>query len=356
MSNILNIKNLDGDWDSIVAIRGKQGEPGADGTKFTVQREYIEGEGTVKIATFHTDNNGVTEDVEIFAPTSGGGGGSDVSFVEGTQFENSTTVGTLKIAGKGDFPINVPSKVSDFTNDAGYITEDDIPPIPEVPTKVSELENDEGFVKAEDIPAFPTKVSDLENDAEYVNSDALSTLATNVYGRDEWYNEEYTYQIGELCSYNGRLWECIAECTGIVPGSETSLIKHWQNVSLSSVAEAMREKLHLIWENDSPTSSFAAQTFTPFALNAKAYSFFIVIAAVGTTTNTSKYFLPAAIVPNINNRSARLQLVTNKNYYRTITFKDGSITFTDCNVVDSYGASSSATANAYVIPRYIYGF
>lgn len=46
-----------------------------------------------------------------------------------------------KVAKTGDYNdlINTPSKVSEFENDSGFITEDDIP---EVPTKLSELTND----------------------------------------------------------------------------------------------------------------------------------------------------------------------------------------------------------------------
>ena len=62
----------------------------------------------------------------------------------------------------------LPTNVSDLKNDAGYITRNDIPAIPEmptIPTKVSDLKNDAGFVTANDVP---TKVSELTNDMGYV--------------------------------------------------------------------------------------------------------------------------------------------------------------------------------------------
>ena len=78
----------------------------------------------------------------------------------------------------------VPTNVSDFTNDAGYITEE---AIPTVPTKVSELENDSNFITNSDIP---TNVSYFTNDAGYLtehqNLDAYATkteLATGLDGK-----------------------------------------------------------------------------------------------------------------------------------------------------------------------------
>ena len=64
----------------------------------------------------------------------------------------------------------MPTKVSDLTNDEGYITSED------VPTKVSELTNDEGFLIQESIaPKFSTSES---------------------------------YSVGDKCTYEGRLYEC----------------------------------------------------------------------------------------------------------------------------------------------------
>lgn len=75
----------------------------------------------------------------------------------------------------------VPTNVSAFTNDAGYITGE---AIPTVPTKVSELQNDSNFITNSDIP---TNVSAFTNDAGYLtehqNLDAYATkteLATGL--------------------------------------------------------------------------------------------------------------------------------------------------------------------------------
>ena len=63
-------------------------------------------------------------------------------------------------ADASDIPV-VPSNVSAFTNDAGYLTSAN------VPTKVSQLQNDAGYVTDANIP---TKVSQLQNDSGYITN------------------------------------------------------------------------------------------------------------------------------------------------------------------------------------------
>lgn len=84
---------------------------------------------------------------------------------------------------------SIPTKVSDLTNDSGFLTENDVAPVatsgdyedlsnlPSIPTKTSDLTNDSGFVTS-----VPTKTSDLTNDsnfvadANYVHTDSNFTL------------------------------------------------------------------------------------------------------------------------------------------------------------------------------------
>ena len=58
----------------------------------------------------------------------------------------------------------VPSKVSELDNDAGYIT---MSAIPAIPSKTSELDNDSGFIT---LSAIPSNVSDFNNDAGYLSA------------------------------------------------------------------------------------------------------------------------------------------------------------------------------------------
>ena len=85
----------------------------------------------------------------------------------------------------------VPTNVSAFTNDAGYITNNDIPAIPTVPTNVSAFTNDAGYITGytetdpqfnawdkdyndlinkPTIPTVPDSVSAFVNDAGYLTS------------------------------------------------------------------------------------------------------------------------------------------------------------------------------------------
>ena len=59
----------------------------------------------------------------------------------------------------------VPTNVSAFTNDAGYITMDSVPVIP---TNVSTFVNDARYVTVDSIPAIPTNISSFTNDANYI--------------------------------------------------------------------------------------------------------------------------------------------------------------------------------------------
>ena len=61
----------------------------------------------------------------------------------------------------------VPTDVSAFNNDAGYITMDSVPAIP---TNVSTFTNDAGYVTSADIPNVPTNDSAFTNDAGYLTS------------------------------------------------------------------------------------------------------------------------------------------------------------------------------------------
>lgn len=65
---------------------------------------------------------------------------------------------------------NKPSNVSDFNNDAGYITASAIP------TNLSDFTNDVGYLSAvywNDIQSRPSNVSDFVNDVGYITASAI---------------------------------------------------------------------------------------------------------------------------------------------------------------------------------------
>lgn len=69
---------------------------------------------------------------------------------------------------------SVPTKVSQLTNDKGYITSSDIPT---VPTKVSQLTNDSGYITSSSIP---TKTSQLTNNSGYITSSSVPTKVSQL--------------------------------------------------------------------------------------------------------------------------------------------------------------------------------
>ena len=94
----------------------------------------------------------------------------------------------------------VPTNVSAFTNDAGYLTEHQslsnyytksetysksevdalIVTPPSVPTKTSDLINDSGFITINDVPSIPSKTSDLTNDSGFITSSSLPTKTSDL--------------------------------------------------------------------------------------------------------------------------------------------------------------------------------
>ena len=74
----------------------------------------------------------------------------------------------------------VPTNVSAFTNDAGYITSANIPAIPTVPINVSAFTNDVGYITSAEVQQaanIPTVVSAFQNDAGYIT---ISQIPTQV--------------------------------------------------------------------------------------------------------------------------------------------------------------------------------
>ena len=120
------------------------------------------------------------------------------------------------VAMQSDIP-TVPTNVSAFTNDAGYITMDSIPAIPTVPTNVSAFANDAGYITSAALPTVPSNVSAFTNDAGYLtgytetdpqfnawdksyndltNKPTIPTVPTNVsaFTNDAGYLTSYTEQ------------------------------------------------------------------------------------------------------------------------------------------------------------------
>ena len=73
--------------------------------------------------------------------------------------------------------------MSELTNDANYITINDVPEIPTVPTNVSAFNNDAGYITNADIPEIPTvptSVSVFTNDANYISNTGSCINSVNL--------------------------------------------------------------------------------------------------------------------------------------------------------------------------------
>ena len=95
----------------------------------------------------------------------------------------------------------VPTTLSSFTNDSGFITNNDTSiyalksELPTVPTAISSFTNDTGFITDNDtsiyalkseLPIVPTAISSFTNDTGYVTDNDISTFVTasNVYDKN----------------------------------------------------------------------------------------------------------------------------------------------------------------------------
>ena len=69
-----------------------------------------------------------------------------------------------------------PTNLSQFTNDSGFITSDDLPDLSEYALK-SELPDLTNYALKSEIPVIPTNVSAFTNDSRYITSSALTDYA-----------------------------------------------------------------------------------------------------------------------------------------------------------------------------------
>lgn len=72
--------------------------------------------------------------------------------------------------------IGRPTNLSQFTNDSGFITNDDLPDLSDYALK-SELPDLTNYALKSEIPTVPTNVSSFTNDASYITNSALSDYA-----------------------------------------------------------------------------------------------------------------------------------------------------------------------------------
>ena len=96
----------------------------------------------------------------------------------------------------------IPSQLSAFQNDMGYITMDSIPTIPAIPSQLSSFQNDVGYITMDSIPTMPTipsQLSAFQNDMGYITMDSIPTMPAipsqiSAFQNDVGYITSYTEQ------------------------------------------------------------------------------------------------------------------------------------------------------------------
>ena len=103
-----------------------------------------------------------------------------------TLLENKPSINGITLQGNrttADLNIDIPTKVSQLTNDSGYLTstEVDTKITAKVPTSVSQLTNDSGYLTSTEVDTkitakVPTSVSQLTNDSKYQSDTQVAAL------------------------------------------------------------------------------------------------------------------------------------------------------------------------------------
>lgn len=207
MSNIIRVKDSNGNWIGIPAL---QGEPGIT--------PHIGENGNWFLGE---EDTGVKANIDL------------------------TPYATTEEVNQAINAIDIPTKVSELTNDSGFITgytetdplysadKDKLALKTELPTKTSELTNDSGFLtQHQDISnlatkaELPTKISELTNDTSFITN-TVSNL-TNYYKKSETYTQtEVNNLINAITTLNIQVVSTlptsnISTTTIYLKGSETT--------------------------------------------------------------------------------------------------------------------------------------
>ena len=106
---------------------------------------------------------------------------------------NKPSINGVELKGNkttSDLGINIPTELSELTNDVGFITSAD------VPTKTSDLTNDSGYITSADVsavgisgdyddltnkPTIPTLTSQLTNDSGFITNASVPTMTSQLF-------------------------------------------------------------------------------------------------------------------------------------------------------------------------------
>ncbi len=93
----------------------------------------------------------------------------------------------------------VPTNVSAFTNDAGYITMDSVPEIPSVPTNVSAFENDAHYITDIQLQQILNTITDMQNSIDSLNQ-VIENLDSQVSQLQPTLGTVVTGAVGDITS------------------------------------------------------------------------------------------------------------------------------------------------------------
>lgn len=166
-------------------FQGPQGEPGPqglNGVSPTVTTNNVQGMGTYVTIT---DVNGdhtflIPENSNLngtFSQLPSNWAESDSSSPQFIMNKPDLFSGNYNdLTDKPTIPI-LPTNVSEFNNDAGYITSADIPAIPTVPTEVSAFTNDAGYITMTELQALIGVLNNRIDSLENIINNGGSSLA-----------------------------------------------------------------------------------------------------------------------------------------------------------------------------------
>ena len=123
----------------------------------------------------------------------------------GTEEEFATKLGSPVSWNELDGKPTIPTALSQLTNDAGYITADEIP---EIPTALSQLTNDAGYITADEIPESPGGSSGSIIDVaslptENIREDCFYRLVTGNLVIGQYIQSTYTIYCVETLPETG---------------------------------------------------------------------------------------------------------------------------------------------------------
>ena len=117
---------------------------------------------------------------------------------------NKPSINGVELVGNkttSDLGIDIPTELSELTNDVGFITSAD------VPTKTSDLTNDSGYITSADVsavglsgdyddltnkPTIPTLTSQLTNDSGFITNAQVPTMTSQLFNDSGYITKEQT--------------------------------------------------------------------------------------------------------------------------------------------------------------------